>query len=474
MIKFSEDYVNSLAPNQSAISNGWSLVQKASFTSLSMDEAETILFGFCKGSGQKPYLASVDFLQADDPVFRCTCPSRQFPCKHCLGLMYALTSEKTFVYAEIPAEILEKRQKVIAKEEKKKAQTEAKPKQVNQAAYQKKLKVQLAGLVMLDQVVNDLVQAGLGTINQKTLDGLKERVKEFGNHYLPGVQKLLNYFIYLFEKKQSDVTLYHEAALTLTKLALVAKKGTEYLQTVLENPGQPFDSESMITEWLGQAWQFEELKQAGQVKQQVELVQLSFTIFNNVANAEYQDLGQWIDLDEGKIYETINYRPYKALKHLKEEDSFLAVVQTEEMVVYPGDINQRIRWERMTTREVNQDDLAKLRSYASHDFQELVTKVKNILKAPLGTRSPVCLLKYAQLGQVGEELVLEDLQGKRLVLKDLTDGFEHPTLQNLLLLSEEILRDQVMLGRFHYQTATRSLFVQPLSIITATHIIRLV
>ncbi len=43
-----------------------------------------VVFGECRGSGAKPYLACVDLTE---PAYRCSCPSRKFPCKHALGLL---------------------------------------------------------------------------------------------------------------------------------------------------------------------------------------------------------------------------------------------------------------------------------------------------------------------------------------------------------------------------------------------------
>ncbi|MCM6775759.1 SWIM zinc finger family protein [Nocardia sp. CDC159] len=42
------------------------------------------LWGLCKGSGAKPYQTVVDL---SGPAYKCTCPSRKFPCKHALGLL---------------------------------------------------------------------------------------------------------------------------------------------------------------------------------------------------------------------------------------------------------------------------------------------------------------------------------------------------------------------------------------------------
>ncbi|HEX4721148.1 MAG TPA: SWIM zinc finger family protein [Pseudonocardiaceae bacterium] len=43
------------------------------------------LWGYCQGSGAKPYQVAVDV--AEPGAFRCTCPSRRIPCKHAVGLL---------------------------------------------------------------------------------------------------------------------------------------------------------------------------------------------------------------------------------------------------------------------------------------------------------------------------------------------------------------------------------------------------
>jgi len=50
-----------------------------------------VVFGECKGSGAKPYLAAVDLTE---PAYRCSCPSRKFPCKHALGLLLLWSADE--------------------------------------------------------------------------------------------------------------------------------------------------------------------------------------------------------------------------------------------------------------------------------------------------------------------------------------------------------------------------------------------
>ena len=46
--------------------------------------AGDVLWGLCAGSGKNPYQTVVDL---SGPAYKCSCPSRKFPCKHALGLM---------------------------------------------------------------------------------------------------------------------------------------------------------------------------------------------------------------------------------------------------------------------------------------------------------------------------------------------------------------------------------------------------
>ncbi len=48
-----------------------------------------LLWGLCAGSGKNPYQACVDLVE---PAYRCSCPSRKFPCKHALALLLLWSS----------------------------------------------------------------------------------------------------------------------------------------------------------------------------------------------------------------------------------------------------------------------------------------------------------------------------------------------------------------------------------------------
>ncbi|MES3020746.1 MAG: SWIM zinc finger family protein [Pseudomonadota bacterium] len=54
------------------------------------------LWGLCQGSGKEPYKAQIDLA---GPAFKCSCPSRKFPCKHGLGL-YLLYEKQRAAFSD--------------------------------------------------------------------------------------------------------------------------------------------------------------------------------------------------------------------------------------------------------------------------------------------------------------------------------------------------------------------------------------
>jgi hypothetical protein len=245
------------------------------------------------------------------------------------------------------------------------------------------------------------------------------------------------------------------------------------LQRRLEDPDLKPETDSAIAAWLGHAWQLRELKDAGLVESNAELVQLAFNTHDDVARQEYVDTGVWMNLGSGKISVTQNFRPYKAVKYIKSGDSFFQVAQVGELCLYPGDVNPRIRWEGMLPRPIEPKDFEKVRSFGQPDFATAVKDVKSHLKLPLADKQPIYALNFKRLGVVEGKYVAEDAKGERLVLTD-TGMTEEPASCHLLgLLPAELFTDQTLIARFRHDLDTRKLQIKPLSIVTKTNITRL-
>ncbi|HYF52288.1 MAG TPA: SWIM zinc finger family protein [Planctomycetota bacterium] len=482
MIPIDESYVESAAPNADAMKNGRGLVVKGKFLKLHVDAEETILFGQCQGSGKEPYQCSSDFARPDQPTHRCSCPSRQFPCKHCIGLMFAYVLKKaSFSKADVPADLAAKREKLAARVEKK-VEEAAKPKQINKAALAKKIQAQLDGLDLLEKLTLEVTRIGIGNMNAKTAREIEENARQLGNAYLPGAQAALHRYTKLFSSDEGEVDLktsgrgeaiFSEALDQLSRLHSIVKHGRAYLKKRLDDPELKPDTDTSIAAWLGHAWQLSELKAAGLVQADVELLQLAFNAHDDVARQEYIDTGVWMNLNTGRIHVTQTFRPYKAAKYIKSDDSFFQIAQIKELCVYPGDVNPRVRWDGMLPRPIETRDLSRARGHARNDFTALVKDVKANLKGPLADKQPIHALQFKRIGTVDNHLVVEDAKGERLVMTD-TGMTEEPASCHLLtLLSPELLENQVLVVRFHHDLDRRKLQVKPLSIITAEKVVRL-
>jgi hypothetical protein len=74
-----------LAPDQASLSAAAKLRKPGPWSLLGCDDAAGLIWGECQGSGSSPY--RVICSEADYGT-ECTWPSRKFPCKHALALMW--------------------------------------------------------------------------------------------------------------------------------------------------------------------------------------------------------------------------------------------------------------------------------------------------------------------------------------------------------------------------------------------------
>jgi hypothetical protein len=87
-----------LAPDESSRRAAGVLGRPAPWTDTGV--TGELVWGLCAGSGQRPYQTIVDLT---GPAYKCSCPSRKFPCKHALGLLL-LWSAGTILDQDSPAD----------------------------------------------------------------------------------------------------------------------------------------------------------------------------------------------------------------------------------------------------------------------------------------------------------------------------------------------------------------------------------
>ncbi|MBV7529721.1 SWIM zinc finger family protein [Chitinophaga sp. sic0106] len=79
---FTEQQVLDTAPDDASRKSGKDLASLLKWESTG--RSAIALWGACKGSGSKPYQTQIDLQQL---AFKCSCPSRKFPCKHGIALL---------------------------------------------------------------------------------------------------------------------------------------------------------------------------------------------------------------------------------------------------------------------------------------------------------------------------------------------------------------------------------------------------
>ncbi|MEO3974130.1 SWIM zinc finger family protein [Streptomyces sp. CAU 1734] len=199
-VRWSSEQVLALAPDDTSRKAGSKLGLPGPWSGAGADGAGAV-WGLCGGSGGKPYRTVAD---TAGPAFRCSCPSRKFPCKHALGLLLLWAAEDPSVATggaepEWAAEWLEGRRERAAARKESAAGGEgggapADPEAAVRRAERRAGRI-TAGAAELERRLADLLRGGLASAEQggyalweetaaRMVDaqapGLAARVRELG------------------------------------------------------------------------------------------------------------------------------------------------------------------------------------------------------------------------------------------------------------------------------------------------------
>jgi hypothetical protein len=161
------DQVAGLAPDDASLKAGRGLASERRWSDLGQNEQA--VWGLCRGSGSKPYETQVDL---SGPAFRCSCPSRKFPCKHALGLLLLVAASPSAAPAAEPPEWVqewlgsraEREERAQARAEKRQAPPDPEAQARRQAKREERVQ---AGLEELERWLHDLVRQGLAQARQR-------------------------------------------------------------------------------------------------------------------------------------------------------------------------------------------------------------------------------------------------------------------------------------------------------------------
>lgn len=170
------EQILALAPDPNTAKRGQGLATQRKWLSLETDGRA--VWGYCKSSGTAHYETAVDL---KGPAFKCTCPSRKFPCKHAIGLLLLASSNSDGfkVSGEMPENVktwLEKREAKPQKQEKNKEELQkAEEKKIK--AFNDRLALMQEGIKDLENWLNDMMRVGLASVEGAAMDMTTTYVK---------------------------------------------------------------------------------------------------------------------------------------------------------------------------------------------------------------------------------------------------------------------------------------------------------
>ncbi|MEV5431451.1 SWIM zinc finger family protein [Streptomyces sp. NPDC052701] len=192
-VRWTADQVLALAPDAASRKAGSKLGAAGPWSEAGSSDEGTV-WGLCKGSGSRPYQTVVDVADASGPAYRCSCPSRKFPCKHALGLLLLWTGgEEAVPRGQAP----EWAEQWIAgrrgRADRKKAadgsgppSASADPQAARRRAERRAERV-TAGATELEQRLADLLRGGLATAEQAGYGLWEETAARMVDAQAPGL-----------------------------------------------------------------------------------------------------------------------------------------------------------------------------------------------------------------------------------------------------------------------------------------------
>jgi len=194
-MNWTPEQILGLAPDAPSAKAGQGLAVARQWQTLGCDG--NAAWGLCQGSGKDPYQTQIDL---SEPAFRCSCPSRKFPCKHGLGLFLLLAHQpQTFAEKAPPAwvsEWLTTRTK-RAQQKAEKGQAEDKPaeKLVDEVAQARRAAAReakvTAGLQELELWLRDLVRTGLASAQTRPPQFWERMAARLVDAQAPGAARLV-------------------------------------------------------------------------------------------------------------------------------------------------------------------------------------------------------------------------------------------------------------------------------------------
>ncbi|GGZ90290.1 SWIM zinc finger family protein [Streptomyces echinoruber] len=192
-VRWTADQVLALAPDDASRKAGGRLAAAGPWSETG-SSGEGAVWGRCKGSGSRPYQTVVDLAGAGGPAYRCSCPSRKFPCKHALGLLLLWAGGEAAVPEGSPPEwagqwLAGRRRRAEEKRTEAAAGAPSRPGDAEAARRRAERRAEriTAGATELEQRLADLLRGGLAAAEQAGYGLWEETAARMVDAQAPGL-----------------------------------------------------------------------------------------------------------------------------------------------------------------------------------------------------------------------------------------------------------------------------------------------
>lgn len=190
-MNWTPEQILGLAPDASAAKAGQGLAAARHWQTLGCDGRS--VWGLCQGSGKNPYQTQIDM---SEPAFKCSCPSRKFPCKHGLGLFLLLANQpQAFTENLTPAWVSEWLESRVRRAEQKAEKLQTVENTVDETAQAKRAAARetkvAAGMRELELWLRDLVRNGLAVAQTQPPQFWERMSARLVDAQAPGLARLV-------------------------------------------------------------------------------------------------------------------------------------------------------------------------------------------------------------------------------------------------------------------------------------------
>lgn len=186
MARWTERQVLDAAPDDASVRAARKLAVPGPWSETGSTDA--LVWGQCQGSGKTPYQVSIDLT---GPAYRCSCPSRKFPCKHALALLLLWVSGGESIGtlttpAGHAAEWAGKRAANAAAGAQRRAAKPPDP-EAQARRREERLALMSAGMDDFALWLGDLARAGMAAARQRPYSSWDEAAARLVDAQLPGL-----------------------------------------------------------------------------------------------------------------------------------------------------------------------------------------------------------------------------------------------------------------------------------------------